>query len=296
MSHPIEKLAEEQKILTALLYRNKNQHRNTKVYKCMKQIHHYLKLLPDGAVLHEMLRRSEERIKADTSSSSSSSSSSKAATLTLLLDLRSMLELTCLLRFTAITALAPLKVSLSRVEFVPLYTVLLCCAGSVGDAAGRVAKSLLVYQTALGKILAVGARSNDAAHGEGSGLDAGWESVEQRRRVLRAVEEADLFTEGQEGGGGGSGSSGDGNLSVEAGSAVSVTTSAASTSGQRAPVADAAFASASAGVEDTGEVILGGNIDLSNIGIDAKGSGKPQQGKRPAGGDRYNMVSSKKQR
>ena len=135
--HPVQQLAEEQKMLSSLMYRNKNQHSRTVVFKHLDRVVSFLKRIPLDFLMDlithcETMTASLQQFdhKNDQRSSGSKASLSRetiAKLSVLCYDLKTVL-LACseTAKWCLLTS-ERIRVKLKSLLFVPLYTVLLCC-------------------------------------------------------------------------------------------------------------------------------------------------------------------------
>lgn len=144
----MEDILNEEKILTKLLYRNKNQHSRTLIYKGLKRIQHFIRKLPETSVLIEVVHRAQEIVKQSSNVSSND--------VILLTDVTTLVSVFGRCANWCYLVSERLRNKLSKMEFVPLYTVQLCLVSHVCTCVVSLLQTLYYFQKVIhGKMLSL---------------------------------------------------------------------------------------------------------------------------------------------
>ena len=151
--HPVDQLVDEKQMLSSLLYRNKNQHSKTVVYKHLSRVKFFLTKMP-LEIINDMTRQCEHLVsiinqaiskhgRSNYKKHMSAEVSSRIATLCL--DSVSIISVCCHCAQWCLFVSEKIRCKLRQLVFVPLYTVWLCNVARIFSASVRLIKSYYSY-------------------------------------------------------------------------------------------------------------------------------------------------------
>jgi hypothetical protein len=167
--HPVDQLVEEKEMLSSLIYRNKNQHMKTGVYKHVNKVHYFLSLMPLEFV-NDLTRQCELMINQLNILESKQkeryiSLELKSRLNVLRVDTEKIVSVCCHCAHWCLLTSEKIRQKLRQLVFVPLYTVWLCTIARILGASVRLIQSYHTYYVTFRD------RLTDISRGYGDDLD-----------------------------------------------------------------------------------------------------------------------------